>query len=73
MPQDRVGLHFLLHAMCNRVQREVLSMVKNRLLGRFPVIFPDFTGVKTPKVGRGTSGQPLPDESHLGFQREYKP
>jgi hypothetical protein len=34
-------LYFLLHAVCNRVQREVLGMVKNQHLDGFTSIFPD--------------------------------
>jgi hypothetical protein len=57
-------LHFLLHAMCNRVQREVLGTVKKRFFDGFCPIFPDLKGVKPPYVGLGGSGQPLPRPSH---------
>jgi hypothetical protein len=49
LPQDREDLHFLLHAICNpfatvcnHLQPELSSMVKNRYFKGLPPIFPDF-------------------------------
>jgi len=46
------------------VQRKVLGMVKSQHFDGFYPIFPDFTMVKAPIVGRGTGGKHLPRPSH---------
>ena len=53
-----------LQPICNHLQPELSGMVKNQHFDGFSPIFPDFTGVKPPYVGRGTSGLPLPHQSH---------
>jgi hypothetical protein len=75
MPQDRDGSAFPsschLQPICNHLQPELTGMVKNHIFSGFTPIFTDFTGVKPPYVGSGTSGKPLPLQSHLksrGFE-----
>ena len=64
--QGRICLSFFMPfaTVCNHLQPEAFSMVKNRHFGSFIPIFPDLTGLKPPKVSRGTSGKPLPHQLH---------
>jgi len=66
-----VDLHFLLHAICNpfatvcnHLQPGLSGMVKRGYFKGLTPTFPDLKGLKPPKVGRGTSGKPLPHPSH---------
>ena len=47
-----------------QLQPELSGMVNNHLFNGFTPIFTDFTGVKTPKVGCGTSGLTFSRASH---------
>jgi hypothetical protein len=68
MPQDRGGPAFPsschLQPICNHLQPELSGMVKNRFFKGLTPTFTDLKGLKPPKVGPGTSGKPLPHQSH---------